>query len=172
MGNKLPPAETFVGEKFPPGVRFHEHLARIGKTDLSDPKEYELLGRTQPETKRLNLTGKVFLYEVAQPYDEDQNRVLAYCEDLSNFLGLSQMLEPMQAIRDDKRADYHYKIDVCKPKYKAVREELLEMGRNASQWLQEYFLVHPDVVVSSPEHFRTLVQTWGTDPCLEKKENL
>lgn len=169
MGNPLPPAETYVGEKFHSGVTYHEHLARLGKTNLSDPKEFYLLGRNEPEVVSVTdivsaMPNPVFLYEISQAFDNNLTRRTAYAEDLSNFLGLSPSLDPWEP-SEGKGPDYHFKIDICDDQYDALRAELVAMGTNASLWLRQYFLKLPDVTVSSPIHFDELIRTWSSDPC-------
>jgi len=42
---------------------------------------------------------------------------------------------------------------------------LVQHAINASTWIREYFMDHPKVVVSSPDHFRELLLDWHQDPC-------
>lgn len=89
----------------------------------------------------------------------------AYRKDVQTFLGLDQPLRPYINHRVGKGADYHYAIDICKPKYKRLRRELVEMGTNASAWIQRYFLPLDNVHVSSPDYFITRMKEWSRDPC-------
>jgi len=162
-GNRLPPAETLIGDNFPGGVMFHEHLARLGKTNLTDPIEYQLLGRTKPDYEAPYMPNPVFLYEVSQPFDSNETRKLAYCQDMTDYLGLHRRLEPL--VGDTDRSSHYSKLDICRPKYKKLRGELIAMGHNASTWLLKYFLHLPDVHFSSPDYFREMIASWATDPC-------
>jgi hypothetical protein len=56
-------------------------------------------------------------------------------------------------------------IDICDERYGLVRAELMKNAIAASRWIREYFLESPDVTVSSPEYFRSLLEGWMTDPC-------
>lgn len=49
---------------------------------------------------------------------------------------------------------------------------LWSKGRMASEWIQNYFLMSEDVVVSlaSRKEFLKVLDKWGEDPCLEKKK--
>jgi len=168
QGNELPPAESYVGERFQGAVRYHEHLARLGKTPLQDPDEYQLLGRSEPgQLPNLpkRLTNPVFLYDPSQLFDTDPRRSDQFRTDLSDYLGLEWLLNPMENTRHGKGSDYHYKIDICEDQYAALRGELLEMGKNASKWILQYFMVLPDVHCSDEEGLIAKVRSWSVDPC-------
>jgi hypothetical protein len=165
MGNKLPPAETFVGKHFPGGVMYHEHLFRLGKTNTTDPTEYRMVGRTEPEVMS-TMPNPIFLYEVSQPFDLNLTKRQIYAKDMTEFLNLSSALPALNTRKGDTSSgNYNFKIDICRPQYKALRQELTHMGNNAADWLRTYFLVLPDVKVSSPERFDELLSTWSLDPC-------
>jgi len=63
-------------------------------------------------------------------------------------------------------------IDICEDRYRMLRSELMKNAREASEWIRTYFLVHPDVTVSCPEHFVELLKKWMTDPCVERSGKL
>ena len=165
IGHGLSPAETMVGKKLPRDVRFHWNLAQMGKTSpLDDPKQLKLLG-LQNKTKTveftpLAMTNKIFLYDVSQPFDSNRTRAEHYTRDLSNFLGLSKPLIPSTVKERHKKT-----MNICDDKYSELRSELMEIGKNASEWIRKYFLENPDVVVSSPDHFKDILKMWRLDPC-------
>ena len=73
----------------------------MGKTNLKDKMEYDLLGglgeeiansRHQPVT--CHFPNQVFVYDSSQPFGKDPERAKLYSEDISSFLGLSTPLEP------------------------------------------------------------------------------
>jgi len=176
MGRKsLRPAIELVGDKLPRHVHYHNHLFGLGKTNVTDPAELELLsayvrrppgnGATLPAGRMGN---RVFLFEVSQPFDTREGRDARYREDLSSFLELPSTLQPFQQ-ETYHSPDTHYTIDICDGQFRQLRAQLLEVGANASKWIQQYFLPLPDVVVSSPEHFERLLQSWSVDPCSSKE---
>lgn len=168
VGKKhLPPAVTLVGDKLPDHVRYHVHLSDLGKTNVADPSEAKLLGTDPNKVQPPKMPNKVFLFEVSQPFDERSGRDVQYRKDLSNFIGLSTPLQPFRPVKYDS-PDYHYTINICDGEFQQIRTELLENGRNAAAWIVTYFLGHPDVTVSSPAHFKELLQTWSVDPCKHK----
>lgn len=73
MGNKLPPAETFVGANLKHTVKYHEHLAKLGMTNIRDPAEYHLLNQTEPpvDGNPPRMTNPIFLYDVSQFFSDN-----------------------------------------------------------------------------------------------------
>jgi len=146
------------------------HLSLLGKTDVTDPEEAKLLGSNPAGSTGIQpprMTNPVYLFEVSQPFDEGEGRDVRYRNDLSNFIGLTTPLAPIHTEEEENRTstNFNYAIDICDDKYRPLREELLEVGSNAAAWIQTYFLPLPDVTVSSPDHFRELLDSWSIDPC-------
>jgi hypothetical protein len=157
-------ANGYAGENnLPQQVRFHANLAGLGKTNVLDSKEKEMLGWSGDQPPLMK--HPVFLYEVSQPFDgSNQTRLEQYCQDVSDFIGISPALEPIVP-REKPGVNYHYAIDICDDVYADLRADLLEMGGIAAEWIKTYFIPLPDVKVSSPEHFIEMLNTWTTDPC-------
>jgi hypothetical protein len=165
----LGPADT-VG--VPGHAHFHAHLSLLGKTNLTDPNELKLLGDKASPVQPPPMTNKVFLYESSQPYDLHNGRSARYRWDLQSFLELTEPLEPipLHGETDGESYNYtsenfHYDIDICEDKFAELRRQLLEVGTVAAEWILAYFVPHPDVTVSSPEHFEELLRSWSVDPC-------
>jgi len=164
QGNAMPPAEEMIGTNGFDKARYHEHLAMMGKTKLVEKSEYELLGVDKVVTPPF-MANKVFLYEVSQPFDRNRSRAEVYAKDLSDFIGLKKPLEPIVP-RSSNGGNFHFAIDICEPKFDELRAELMVIGRNASKWISTYFMDHPDVTISDPQHFRDdILQSWLIDPC-------
>jgi hypothetical protein len=158
-------------------AEFHNYLANLGKTNMTDA-ELKLFPRKrkQNQTKSPN---KVFLYDTTQLNDKNKTRQAHFMRDLENYLGLTQELPPplhfvpgkkvsseLQKERDAK------KINVCDKKYASKRESLIKTGTSVQKWILEYFLASPDVIVSNPEHFRQVLESYQFDPCLKKEVNI
>jgi hypothetical protein len=158
--HRFGPAELM---NVPEHVEFHLHLSRLGKTNVLDPGEHALLGARVPD-QPVTMNNKVFLYEVSQPFDVRDGRDVQYRLDMKEFLGLSSPLEPLRP-RTEPSPNKHYAIDICDRKYKYLRHQLVEIGKDAAEWIVKYFIEHPDVTVSSPDHFKELLETWSSDPC-------
>jgi hypothetical protein len=155
----------YLGKGLPHQIFYHRHLAMLGKTNSSnDPKQIELLtavrGRSFPY--RSLTRNRVFLYDVSQPFDIDPDHSALFWRDLELFIGLKTPLGPPTS-RPYKNP--HSTIDICDCLYAALRSDILEVGKAASDWIATYFMDHPDVTISSKERFREMLATWNTDPC-------
>jgi hypothetical protein len=157
-------------------ARFHVHLSYLGKTNVSEPRQMKLLGPkrhwswdTMPHVK---VTNPVFIYEASQlsPSDpESQERFSAFRVDLETFLNLPPRSLGPPPSRASKEANYNpvrkHPLDICRDEYKLLRAELVRHGAASATWIVDYFMGHPDVTVSSPDYFRTLLKSWHVDPC-------
>lgn len=169
-GNKkLPPAELMVGAKMPIQVRFHSHLSRLGKTNVTNLHEAKLL-RMGKAVQPPKMPNPVFLFEVNQPFDTELGLGEQYQTDLSKFLGLST---PLHNITDEVYNSWNEEKPpqfICDDKYQHLRAELLNIGSESAEWIQKYFIPHPDVTISSPDKLKSLLQAWSIDPCTNKKK--
>lgn len=149
----------------------------MGKTDRESDEEMALLNAMGKEGLEWDdihplkgwrdipkVTNEVFLFEVSQPFDRDDERRDAFREDLSRFVGLNRSLDPIK-IRSREGGNFHYVIDICEAQFDDLRAELMNVSVAASRWVREYFLPLPDVYVSSPDRFNEILMTWMTDPC-------
>lgn len=172
-GVAMPPAQTLLGRCTPESfgvctdeAMFHIHLSYLGKTDLKTDNERKLLRR--PLYKNLmrlpSLPNPLFLYEISQLRGPDEVLVDQYRKDVSEYLGLSQLLGP---IPEAEPTDRVKALDICEEMYKEIRVELMKHARAASLWIRNYLLPHPDIRVSSKEHFVQLLKQWMVDPCTE-----
>ena len=151
-------------------ARYHVHLSLLGKTNVTEPRQDRLLGpRRVTMASRAPLHHPVFLYEAEQLSDSNEGRFRQFKFDLEQYLGLPEPLGlPPGSDSDEANSNphKHFPLDICRPKYNRLRAELLRHGAAASTWILDYFLDLPSVHVSSPEYFRTLLQSWHVDPCL------
>ena len=165
-------------------AKFHVNLAKLGKTNVTNPAEQMLLHLAKKDQKTLlannknnNIANPLFLYDTEQLYDKNTTRSTQFRKDLQKFLGLSApLLAPIQkppneaaaATADGTPTTKKAKpkvLDICEPRYAALRAELVAIGKRASLWIRKYLLTVHSVTVSSPEHFASILQTWKTDPC-------
>jgi hypothetical protein len=118
--------------------------------------------------------GKVFLYEVSQLSDPDNDRSHKFRTDLQDFLHLEQAIEPFIWFRpgrnhaDEQKMDEinSMKINICDAKYGKLRAVLLHHSQQASKWMIDYFLHADGVIVSSKDYFAdTILKEWEVDPC-------
>jgi hypothetical protein len=170
-GGVLPEAEQLIGDctTESQGVctaraEFHGNLAMFAKTNLTDPEEWKLM-RLRDKYQRITpIDNPIFLYDVNQLYDSNETRTTAFKADLRDFLGVkADMPEPVKEGKAQKPK--FNKMDICEPRYEALRLELLDAGERASIWIIKYFMESDQVVVSSPDFFKEILQDWKVDPC-------
>jgi hypothetical protein len=158
----------------------------FGKTNMTDRAELVLLDLPARYTTTLStIPNRVFLYDVGQLYDPDESRADRLRQDLTTFLGLKTPLMAATAASKnstatpstaaasssgkkattEKNQKYAASIDICDAEYDALRHELVEIGRRASVWIVQYFMKSNQVVVSSPDYFASILQSWEEDPC-------
>ena len=185
----MPPAEALIGRcrkgwnnVCTNRANFHVFLSNLGKTNITtnmEEMEYvdvHMRKAIDPiQTKR-----KVFLYEVSQLSDIDEERSLQFRQDLQYFLHLRQPIPPLIWYKpgQNRTTDNHNtahvirvnKIDICDERYNAIRKILLHHSSQASQWIRKYFIHAEGVVVSSKAHFaNSILTTWDIDPCVERQ---
>jgi hypothetical protein len=90
-------------------------------------------------------------------------------DDLAQYIGADR-------VPHDKRVNSHGKnrdleVDFCIDKYDDFRAKMMPMSYEVAVWLQEYFIPlaknesRTDVVISRPDTFHELVETYKVDPC-------
>jgi hypothetical protein len=199
-GRDMPPAEQIQAKCFrsQQGVcldraNFHVHLAKLQKTNVttSSSSEQELRLFTTKQKKALRMlnnttrksANRIFLYDTEQLGDTmNASRQLQFRQDLASYLGLTSALPPILHISPGKKLNNATeqakrdanKINICDNVYEPQRKKLLDRGRRIRDWLRQYFLKSPDVVVSNPKHFDAILATYAVDPCfnLEKVDDL
>lgn len=156
----MPPPQKLVGKcrKFNSGVctdraNFKQHLSKI-------------------EGSR-----KVFLYDTNQLQNSES--MDEFLGDLKEFLGLKTPLEgPMMHIKpgfnpkDKEHEDLltSKKIDICEDQYGELRRLLKQQASESAHWILDEFLSNPNVKISSPDYFKSLLQKWHSDPCETEKK--
>jgi len=141
---------------------FHHDLSRLYLTTLQTEKEKELL-----DHHRLSIhpswNGRLFLMEIGQLADSDITRKNNWERSYEQFLGIKTGAYN-SSILSGKDAREKI-INICDDAHKPVREDLLEVGRKASQWIQDYLVHSERVFIENQEHFLSLVEEWKYDPC-------
>ena len=144
------------------------------ETDRSNPAELALLSPINPrDFHGPKFQNEIFLYEITQMEEFDDEFALQYRKDIQSFLGLSEPLTPMTEKLNVREDSFFLQdeIDICDEIHDAVRADLMDIATKSSLWLREFFLPLPDVHVSSPERFHTLLEAWMIDPCIERRAN-
>ena len=154
---------------------FHAILSLLGKTEMVEEEELELLkGFLREEEIQdwpLRLPNKIFFLDTLQMADTNETRAALFRKDLQDFLGLKRELPPVPHVRPGKERkaanhDDFKKIDICRPENEELRQELMRISEKASLWIRKYFLNSPDVIVSSRNYLEEIfATTWLQDPC-------
>jgi len=184
----MPPAETLIGKCRRQNANvctfrgnFHIFLSNLGKTNMIiDDNERKLV---DPEfwtaLNPVPTPRRVFLYEVSQLSDRDEQRSLQFRTDLQHYLRLNEPIEPFIWFKPginhtEQRAleeVENKKIDICEDRYSELRSVLMHQSVQAAQWIRTYFMHADGVVVSSPDHLsNTLLKAWEIDPCIERRQ--
>lgn len=151
------------------GSRFHHYLSRFGKTPMKSKKELSLLEHDMSTHSFPN--AKIFLMEIGQlSVEHNQTEADIFVEDMKNFIGLEHDLPPLKVhapatIPEEITRQY---IDICDSQHDFIRSILVENGREGYQWIRDYFMRSPDVIISSPDRFLELIEEWQRDPCVSE----
>jgi hypothetical protein len=168
-----------------------EELALLGRTKAATVAASRATGRTWRQSRRKLFLYEISqLHEgssdgsaaaVPKPVADDpsnstqvdrsaERRAERFRRDLSRYVGLGSVLsdaysEPNQYLPNRTKA-----IRICDPQYQELRHRLMSHARDASIWIRTYLLGNASnqdegVVVSSPNHFRSLLRSWMDDPC-------
>jgi hypothetical protein len=136
------------------------------------------------------VSNPVFLYEASQlsaggTEPANKEKFQLFQKDLESFLGLpggaldSLPSQPLPSHAKNASSQgggvavavavtvtvTSERFDICRDQYAPLRKELMKHATAASEWILDYFLSLPDVTVSSPQHFRRLLESWKIDPC-------
>ena len=155
---------------------FHLHLSLLGKTNhTEDLRRQYPMADVGSEVAISETRNPVFLFDVEQLADENEERMSIFRKDIQNLVGLSSPLSPRPPkIKPGKRLSKelqesrdNHKIDICDSRYDPLRAELMRISNEASEWiLHSGFLDNPDVYISSPQYFRNILEEhWKRDPC-------
>jgi hypothetical protein len=158
---------------------YHLSLVRLGKTNYTQEQdafslasEWNNLVKDDP----VHSPNPVFLYDTEQLADQDQERMAQFRQDLQEFLGLSEPLPPVlhyspgkilnETLQQERDAK---KIDICSDQFVELRQILLEKAKRSAYYIGKYFIHAPDVMVSSPDYFVQILDSYTQDPCQTKK---
>eukprot|EP00978_Attheya_sp_CCMP212_P012440 scaffold31070_cov46-Attheya_sp.AAC.3 len=144
-------------------TKFHHALSRLGKTPMNTRAEEKMLDHKMSIHSLSD--AKVFILDVEQLGDENATLANKVLWDIHSYLELEHDLPPIKPKESKHAEENKEEINICDSKYKFVREILIEIGAEASNWIQNYFLQSPDVYVSSRDHFIDIINQWQYDPC-------
>lgn len=184
---EMPPAETMIGKCLrgwnnvcTNRANFHIFLSNLGKTNMTtDETEQSFVD--EPFRKIMDAvptSRRVFMYEISQLSDPDENRASQFRSDLQRYLHLKQPIDPLIWFKpgvnhtDERQlGDVNSKkIDICEARYEKLRSILMHQAVQASRWIRKYFIQADGVFVSSKDYLdKTLLKSWEVDPCTARK---
>ena len=173
----------------PANAKFQFYLSLLGKTPLKSDHELSLLNVKGHQKWRrryvmeYKIHNPVFLVESSQlDATQDAQVAEALRQDLSHFLGLGEdrLLppQPKPVLHLPGNLGEHVvqsypkvkgSIKICDERYKNVRNELVDIGTKAAEWILTYFIQSQDVSISSPDYFRQKLLEWQYDPCEQQE---
>lgn len=154
-------------------AKFHVHLSRLGYTPLDSMKELSLLDDQYDEFSVHDFPkSKVFLFDSTQLEDHNEARNAQFLRDMESFLDMNSATPlSMHTSSSENKRGYKEKLnfDICKPEYDKIRRKLLQVGSDASTWIQDYFIKSSHVVVPNKDRFIESIEKWKVDPCSLRK---
>ena len=127
----------------------------------------------------------VFLYEQNQMDGHKFPKIAnAFRLDLSEYLELKL---PLNSLEEATQNIYVYEpsgnntdpsvvqvngtlgeniLNICEPRYQALRDELVVIGRDVAKWVDKYYSSQAHVTSSSPDFIRRMLKRYKDDPCL------
>ena len=169
---------------------FHKWLAVLGKTSLNK-HEMDLLNgwynhtdefRNRTKTivngvsQNANMTrveNPMFIMDISQLAEKNTTLKQQLNHDLQMFLELSGPLpaELPHSNSGASRLKHNKKrealmMNICDEEMEPIHNEMLLVARNASSWMNQYFLNSPDVSYSG--NLRDIIEGWKIDPCIAR----
>lgn len=162
------------------GAAFHSYLSMLGKTPMGK-EELSILKRRPKNFNQTSVIQKVsnpvLLIENSQLNSGDEASDENFRRGLQEYLGLNKPFNRDETRQNDlsklvKKKKKQSKmsnrfIKICDEEYSPLREELMEISRDASSWIRNYFMDSPEVSVLNEEQFLSLLDAWMEDPCLQ-----
>ncbi|KAL7581390.1 hypothetical protein ACA910_021980 [Epithemia clementina (nom. ined.)] len=154
-------------------AQFHRQLARMARTPLN-ATERAMLHLDRSDLLGLGshrVDNPVFVYEITQI----RQNAAQFAADMATFLGLPQPLKPFLEKKVSSRAlqeqaEKKKAIQICEPQYDAIRQELMQISIEASDWILGYFMPQVTITTSPTSSFVKAIQAWKQDPCEAKKK--
>ena len=163
----------------------HLYLSRLGYTPMTSPEERALLQNNDLTVYNFSET-TMHLNELSQLFFNNVTRVNGVIESMESFLGLAEGGLPRidmarekdeyiptnnterKGVKGDEEKVAAV-LEICGDHYSKLREHLVEIGKNASEWIEHYLLKSDRVYVYDREDFLKRIRKWAVDPCLAKK---
>ena len=142
---------------------FHYGLSRLHLTPLQSKDEMDLLDNHELSIHP-GWNGRLFLMEIGQLADRNTTRKSKLERAYEDFLGIEA--NSFSSFRNHSSNNPRL-ISICDAIHAPIRNLLVEVGGRASRWIKDYLLKADTsrVVVENRDHFISLIDKWGVDPC-------
>ena len=176
MNEKIPPIDSLIGKNEWKGIstdnaRFELFLMQLGKTNVTTVHFQQFFGRPHMAIKPN--TFKIFFYSLEQMDDKNRTRSHSFRQGLQRFMRVRNPLPPFG--RENHNHFVGHKghketVDICNPQFLQLRDKLVAQARKTADWIRNYFMTSPDVIVANKGHLLDLLEGWDSDPCLRKRK--
>ena len=155
-------------------ARFEQTLVQFGKVDYNSTTDSEFLSHfpnslSNKHFNVINSSFPIFLYEISQLSDANEDRAELFRNDLQRFLGLSTAFPPIVPHNVNHKKDLHPNaLHICDEKYRALRQTLISRSVPTRRWIRDKFMKSDQVIVGGGDnggHFLELMRQWSQDPC-------
>jgi len=170
-----PPTTSLIGSNDFHGVctdtaRFEKGIMQLGKIPLR--AQDEQFFENHENYNLISGSGglKVFLYLEEQLSDHDKERHGLFMKELSSYLEVKESFSVDDHF-PETNVDSNPDVDICGVEHVAVRRELVRNGRKTANWIRANIVEAEDFVLPNKEHFMSIVDTFGTDPCDDGAES-
>jgi hypothetical protein len=171
-GGEAPSPYDLIGDRtvswrgvFTESARYEEALMQMGKVKLNDYEETFL--REHDDLNLVPTSLQVFLYEVDQLADENEDRKKKMQTDMQQVLGLKKPIGNFGHRNvNAKKGTFDNSINICDEKFRELRNILVRRGEKTSIWIRDKFIESSEVFVGGDrDYFLELISGWGKDPC-------
>ena len=171
--SKPPPSKSLIGSAahswrgvYTDRARYEEGIMLL-KNFISQPEDKEWIeSHDDMGVVDGGKPYKVFIYLMEQFTDHDKDRRGQFLQELSVFMEVEKPFTVGDEV-PKRNIDSHKIYDFCEKEHDEVRWELVQNGKKTAEWIRANLAEADGIILPNKEHFLDIVDTFGTDPCLE-----
>uniref|UniRef100_A0A7S2JTW0 Sulfotransferase domain-containing protein n=1 Tax=Leptocylindrus danicus TaxID=163516 RepID=A0A7S2JTW0_9STRA len=156
----IPPPETLIKSEWKKVsadmARFELSLLQYNKTGTNQDQLNKLV---EMKKSVQSIPSRIFIYDIEQLEDKDEERAAQFRSDMQHFLGLTESLEPFPHENVNRRKKQHSHpeyVDICHSAHDGLRKFLLNQASETGKWIKEEFIFSPDVIAGGKDYFLEL----------------
>ena len=163
----------------------HLFISQLGYTPMTSKHERDLLMNHNIRIFNFSSTTTLHINELSQLFFNNITRLNGVIGSMESFLGLApgglpridQSKEETEYVKTNRteiegikgnETKLKHVLLICEDRHKPLRDHLVEIGTNASEWIEHYLLKSDRVFVHDREDFIRKIRKWSVDPCLKK----